>query len=83
MEWRDWIIGSTAAVFFGGQIVHAVTDPLGCEKTSHDEPRGIYSVASLTSSHAVIGSGTLSTTITPRTGTLVIGGAQSTLLASR
>ena len=82
MEWRDWIIGSTAAVFFGGQIVHAVTDPLGCEKTYHDEPRGIYSVTVLTSNHAVFGSGG-SATITPGTGTLVIGGAQSTLLASR
>jgi len=68
---RDWIIGSAVAVFVVGQIVHAVTDPLGCEKTHHDEPRGIYSVVTSTGNLTVVGSGTLNTTIIPAAGTIV------------
>lgn len=78
MDWRDWVIAGTVVTFVGGQIAHAYTHPLDLKK-QHDEPRGIYTVARSTGNLTVIGSGSLDTTITPPTGTLVMEGYRGTV----
>lgn len=59
MDWRDRFVIVTVVAFVKGQVGHAAADPLGCKKTYHADLPGIYRVASLTGSHAVVGSGTL------------------------